>query len=99
MECQGSIECPSRNSHQTKLWNLHGEHYGFAVRLGAGLFGAIAMLTTPEFATDGATASAQQSSKLGDDLFGFQEALNLVSFFSAEVLVHLATWTWRFEWP
>jgi hypothetical protein len=25
--------------------------------------------------------------------------VNLVSFFSAEVLVHLATWTWRFEWP
>jgi hypothetical protein len=30
---------------------------------------------------------------LGDGLFGFQEAVNLVSLFSAEVLVHLATWT------
>jgi hypothetical protein len=32
-------------------------------------------------------------------LVGFQEAVNLVSFYSAEVLVHLATWTWRFKWP
>lgn len=42
-------------------------------------------------------APAQQSGNLADGLFGFQEAVNLASFFSAEVLVHLATWTWRFE--
>ncbi len=59
-------------------------------RLGAGLFGAIATLatTTAEFAADGAVAPAQQSGNLADGLFGFQEAVNLVSFFSAEVLVH-----------
>jgi hypothetical protein len=70
-------------------------------RLGAGLFSGIATTPTPtiEFAADGAAVSAQQSGNLADGLFGFQKAVNLVSFFSAEVLVHLATWTWRFEWP
>jgi hypothetical protein len=65
------------------------------------LLGTIATLTsaTAEFAADGAAAPAQQSGDLADGLFGFQEAVNLVSFFSAEVLVHLTTWTWRFEWP
>jgi hypothetical protein len=70
-------------------------------RLVAGLLGAIPALatTTAEFTTDGAAMSAQQSGDLIDGLFGFQEAVNLVSFFSDEVLVHLATWTWRFERP
>ena len=54
---------------------------------------------TIEFAADGAAVSAQQSGDLADGLVGFQEAVNLVSFFSAEVLVHLATWTGRFKWP
>jgi hypothetical protein len=53
-------------------------------------------MPTIEFAADGAEVSAQQSGNLADGLFGFQEAVTL---FSAEVLVHLATWTWRFEWP
>jgi hypothetical protein len=30
-------------------------------------------------------------------LIGFQTAVNLVSFYSAEVLEHLATWTWRIK--
>jgi hypothetical protein len=57
------------------------------------LFGSIATLAsaTSEFAADGAAAPAQQSGNLADGLFSFQEAVNLVSFFSAEVLVHLAT--------
>ena len=70
----------------------------------------IQMVSAPDLATNLATAtselvadlagvSANQSGNLADGLFGFQEAVNLVSFFSAEVLVHLATWTWRFEWP
>lgn len=50
-------------------------------------------------ACNGASVSAQQPSNLADNLFGFQEAVNLVSFFTAEVFVHLATWTWRFKWP
>ncbi len=68
-------------------------------RLRASLLGTIATLatTTTEFAADGAAAPAQQSGDLADGLFGFQEAVNLVSFFSAEVLVHWATSTWRFE--
>jgi hypothetical protein len=41
-----------------------------------------------KFATDGAAAPAQKSGDLPDGLFGFQEAVNLVSFFSAEVLVN-----------
>jgi hypothetical protein len=56
-------------------------------------------LATSQFATNGAAVSAQQSSDLADGLFGFQEAVNLVSFFSAKVLVHLATWTCRFKRP
>jgi hypothetical protein len=74
---------------------------GALKRLGAGLLGAIPPLatTTAEFAADGAAVSAQQSGDLTDGLFGFQEAVNLVSFFSAEVLVHLATWTWRLKRP
>ncbi len=34
-------------------------------------------------AADGAAASAQQSGDLADGLLGFQDAVNLVSFFSA----------------
>ncbi len=76
-------------------------------RLVTGLFGTIPTLTTTttttttttEFAADGAAVSAQQSGDLVVGLFGFQEAVNLVSFLSAVVLVHLATWTWQFEWP
>ncbi len=70
-------------------------------RLGARLFGAIPTLATPsdKFAADDAAAPAQQSGDLADGLFGFQEAVNLVSFFSAEVLVHWATSTWRLKRP
>jgi hypothetical protein len=63
--------------------------------LGTGLLGAIATRATPafKFAANGAAVSAQQSDDLADGLFGFQEAVNLVSFLSAEVLVHWATST------
>lgn len=61
----------------------------------AGLLNTIPALatTTTEFAADAAAVSAQQSDNLTDGLFGFQDAKNLVSFFSTEVLVHLATLT------
>jgi hypothetical protein len=67
--------------------------------LGAILLRTVAMLaaTTTQFATDNATISAQQSGDLADSLLEFQEVVNLVSFLSAEVLVHLATWISRFE--
>ena len=70
-------------------------------RFAAGLLGTIASLApaTAQFAADGAAVPAQQTGNLADGLIGFQEAVNLVSFFSAEVLVHLATWTWRFKRP
>ena len=68
-------------------------------RLRASLLGAIATLATPtiEFAVDGAAVSAHQSGDLADGLIGFQTAVNLVSFYSVEVLEHLATWTWRIK--
>jgi hypothetical protein len=58
-------------------------------------------MATPEFkfAANGAAVSAQQSGDLADGLFGFQEAVNLVSFFSAKVLIHLANLTWRLKRP
>jgi hypothetical protein len=46
---------------------------------------------TIEFAAVGAAMGAHQSGHLADSLLGFQEAVNLVSLFSVEVLEHLAT--------
>jgi hypothetical protein len=43
--------------------------------------------------------SAKQSGDLAVGLFGFKEAVNFVSFFSAEVHVHWATSTWRLKKP
>ncbi len=67
--------------------------FGSFKHLGAGLLGKVPTQATPakKFAADGAEVSAQQSGDLADRLFGFQETVNLVSFFSAEELVHLAT--------
>ena len=64
-------------------------------RLGAGLLGAIPTLATTadKFAAVSAAAPAQQSGDFADGLFGFQEAVNLVSFLAAGVLVHWATST------
>jgi hypothetical protein len=44
-----------------------------------------------EFAAFGAAAPAQLSGDLADGLFGIQEAVNLVSLLSAQLLVHQAT--------
>jgi hypothetical protein len=67
--------------------------------LGAGLLGAIATLatTTAKLAADSAAVSAQQSGDIGDGLVCFQEAVNL--FYSDEMLVPWATWTWRLKRP
>lgn len=69
--------------------------------LAARLLSAVPALTTTavQFAADGAAASTQQAGNLADGVIGFQETVDLVSFFSAEVHVHRATWTWRFERP
>jgi len=69
---------------------------GSLSRLRASLLDAIAKLATPsiEFAADSAV-SAQLSGDHADGLVGFQEALNLATLYSAEVLVHLATWSWQ----
>lgn len=70
-------------------------------RFGACLLSTITTLATTadKFAADGAAAPALRLSDRTDGLFGFQEALNLVSFFLAEVLVHWATLTWRLKQP
>jgi hypothetical protein len=62
-------------------------------RLIASLLGAIATLATLtiEFVADDAAPTTQKSGDLDDGWIGFQEAVNLVSFHLAEVLVHLAT--------
>lgn len=69
--------------------------------LGASLLGTIpaSPSTTTQFEADGTAMSAQQSDNLANGLLDFQEAVNLISFFSADVLLHLATWTWRFKRP
>jgi hypothetical protein len=65
-------------------------------RLVLGLFWKIDKLTTttPELATDGNAVSAQQSGDLTDSLLVIKETSNLATFFSAEEVVHWATWTW-----
>ena len=101
---RGSIAAQGRTPHLPKPW-LHTP--GITAVLGslrwfaASLLGAIATQTmaTTQFAAYGDAVPAQQAGNLADDLLGFQEAVNLVSFFSAEVLLHLATWTWRFKRP
>jgi len=60
-------------------------------RLGTGFFGTI-----PALAADTAI-TPNQSGYLVDGLVGFQQAVNLVSFFLSEVLVHWATSTWRLK--
>jgi hypothetical protein len=52
-----------------------------------------------QLSSDGATASARQTGNLADGLFGLSEAVDLVSLFSAEVLVRRATSTCRLKRP
>jgi hypothetical protein len=47
-----------------------------------------------DFAADRAAAPAQDLGNLCERLIRFHEAVDLLSFFSAEVLVHWATSTW-----
>jgi hypothetical protein len=46
------------------------------------------------FAANVAAVSANQSVYHPDGLFSFQDAVNLISLFSAEVLLHSTTSTW-----
>ena len=70
-------------------------------RFHASLFSSLGTIATPtfDFAADRAEAPAQHLGNLRECLLGFHEAVNLVSFFSAEVLVHQATSTWRLKRP
>ena len=70
---------------------------GFA----AGLFSTVTTSPTAtlNLATDGAAVSTQQAGNLCERVLGFHQAADLVSFFSAEVLVHWATSTWRLKRP
>ena len=74
---------------------------GALSRFHARLFSSVATLATPavDFAADRAAAPAQDSGNLRERLIRFHEAVDLVSFFSAEVLVHWATSTWRLKRP
>jgi hypothetical protein len=65
----------------------------------AGLLSTAATLPTAtgDFAADGAAVSAPQAGNLRECVLGFHEAVDLLPFFSAEVLVHRATSTWRFK--
>lgn len=75
--------------------------FGALLSLGAGLLGAVATLPTAtlDLAAYGAAVSAKQPGNLRERVTGFHEAVNLVSFFWAEVLVHQATSTWRLKRP
>lgn len=62
---------------------------GVFVRFHAHLFRSVAMVATPavDFAADRAAASAQDLSNLRERLIRFYKAVDLVSFYLAEVLV------------
>ena len=70
-------------------------------RFAAGLFGSVSLEATATFdlTANGAGVSPQQGSNLGGGVLGSHKALDLVSFFSAEVFVHWATSTWRLKRP
>lgn len=92
-------------SHIAEDGSLQAPSIATALRslgcLAAGLLGAVSALatTTAQFSADGAAVSAQQAGDLTEAVAGSQKTVDLISFFSAEVLVHRATWTWRFERP
>lgn len=70
-------------------------------RFAAGLFGSVSLETTSTFdlTPNDAGVSPQQTGNLGGGVLGPHKALDLVSFFSAEVFVHWATLTWRLKRP
>ena len=83
--------CSDPGFHTTGKEAVMGSLKCFA----AGLLRAVATQTTAsaQFAVNGAALPVQQAGNVGDGQFCIQEAVNLVLFFSIEVLVHLATTT------
>jgi len=87
----------------------HPDRYALSVAAGLGAFGrfharlfrlvATIATTTFDFAADRVAAPAQDLGNLRECLLGFHEAVDSVSFFSAEVLVNRATSTWRLKRP
>jgi len=74
---------------------------GSLSRFAAGLFGSVTLgaAATLELAANGAGVSPKQAGYLGGAKLGSHKALDLVSFFSAEVFVQWATSTWRLKRP
>jgi hypothetical protein len=70
-------------------------------RFASSLFGSVSLEPTATFdlTANGAGVSPQQAGNLGGGVLGSHKALDLVSFFSAEVFVHWATSTWRLKGP
>lgn len=84
-----------------------GDLFGIAAvtrslrRFAASLFGSVSLKPTATFdlTANGAGVSPKQAGNLGGGVLGSHKALDLVSFFSAEVFVHWATSTWRLKRP
>jgi len=70
-------------------------------RFAASLFGTVALGTaaTLDLAANGAGVAPHNAGYLGVGVLSSHKALDLVSFFSAEVFVHWATSTWRLKRP
>ena len=70
-------------------------------RFAASLFGSVSLETTATFdlTTNGAGVSPKQAGNLRGGVLGSHDALDLVSFFSAEVFEYWATSTWRLKRP
>jgi hypothetical protein len=74
---------------------------GALSRFAAGLFGSVTLgaTATLDLTANGAGVSPKQAGYLGGGVLGSHKALDLVSFFSAEVFVYWATSTWRLKRP
>jgi len=70
-------------------------------RFTASLFGSAPLEPTATFdlTPNGVGVSPKQAGNLGGGVLSSHKALDLVSFFSAEVFVHWATSTWRLKRP
>lgn len=84
-----------------------GDLFGIAAvtrslsRFAASLFCSVSLESTATFdlTSSGTGVSTKQSGYLGGGVLGSHKALDLVSFFSAEVFVRWATSTWRLKRP
>jgi len=68
-------------------------------RFTVGLFGTVSLGASArlDLAANGAGVPPHNAGNLGGGVLSSHKALDLVSFFSAEVLLHWATSTWRLK--